>query len=147
MEASLTTTYLLAGELVPEDRTTVGFSLLTLALNAGAAPGYGLGGQLAVHGSAARGAPLRRQLHDRRRHGLEEDHRVPGAQRRRTTYNRYGKVAPEDLGPAAAQLDDYFERTRPGSKPAAKLGQNWGQRDRVQAAPTCPQRDKSAPSP
>jgi integrase len=30
----------------------------------------------------------------------------------RTTYNRYGKVVPEDLGPAAAQLDEYFERTR-----------------------------------
>jgi Phage integrase family len=30
----------------------------------------------------------------------------------RTTYNRYGKVVPEDLGPAAAELDDYFERTR-----------------------------------
>lgn len=29
----------------------------------------------------------------------------------RTTYNRYGKVVPEDLGPAAAQLDDYFART------------------------------------
>jgi hypothetical protein len=30
----------------------------------------------------------------------------------RTTYNRNGKVVPEDLEPAAAQLDDYFERTR-----------------------------------
>ena len=37
MGATLTTAYLLAGELVPEDRTTVGFALLTLALNAGAA--------------------------------------------------------------------------------------------------------------
>jgi MFS family permease len=55
MGATLTTTYLLAGELVPEDRTTVGFALLTLALNAGAAAGYALGGQLAAHGSAADG--------------------------------------------------------------------------------------------
>jgi integrase len=30
----------------------------------------------------------------------------------RTTYNRYGKVVPEDLGPAAAPLDHYFERAR-----------------------------------
>jgi MFS family permease len=55
MGASLTTAYLLAGELVPEDRTTVGFALLTLALNAGAAAGYALGGQLAADGSAAGG--------------------------------------------------------------------------------------------
>ena len=55
MGATLTTAYLLAGDLVPEDRTTVGFSLLTLALNAGAAAGYAGGGQLAAHGSAADG--------------------------------------------------------------------------------------------
>ncbi len=55
MGATLTTAYLLAGDLVPEDRTTVGFSLLTLALNAGAAAGYALGGQIAAHGSAADG--------------------------------------------------------------------------------------------
>jgi integrase len=30
----------------------------------------------------------------------------------RTTYNRYGKVVPDDLAPAAAQLDEYFERSR-----------------------------------
>lgn len=30
----------------------------------------------------------------------------------RTTYNRYGKVVPEDLAPAAAQLEDYFDRGR-----------------------------------
>ena len=34
MGATLTSAYLLAGDLVPENRTTVGFSLLTLALNA-----------------------------------------------------------------------------------------------------------------
>ena len=55
MGATLTTAYLLAGDLVPEDRTTVGFSLLTLALNAGAAAGYAVGGQLAAHGSVADG--------------------------------------------------------------------------------------------
>jgi len=58
MGATLTTAYLLAGDLVPEDRTTVGFSLLTLALNAGAAAGYALGAQIAVHGSAAEGFVL-----------------------------------------------------------------------------------------
>lgn len=30
----------------------------------------------------------------------------------RTTYNRYGKVVPEDLAPAAAQLEEYFDRGR-----------------------------------
>lgn len=30
----------------------------------------------------------------------------------RTTYNRYGKVVPGDLAPAAAQLDEYFDRGR-----------------------------------
>ena len=55
MGATLTTAYLLAGELVPEDRATVGFALLTLALNAGAAAGYAFGGQLAAHGSAPDG--------------------------------------------------------------------------------------------
>jgi MFS family permease len=55
MGATLTTAYLLAGDLVPENRTTVGFSLLTLALNAGAAAGYALGAQIAAHGSAADG--------------------------------------------------------------------------------------------
>jgi MFS family permease len=52
---TLTTAYLLAGDLVPDDRASVGFALLTLALNAGAAAGYALGGQLAAHGSAANG--------------------------------------------------------------------------------------------
>jgi MFS family permease len=55
MGATLTTAYLLGGELVPEDRTTVGFSLLTLALNTGAAAGYTLGAQIAAHGSATEG--------------------------------------------------------------------------------------------
>jgi hypothetical protein len=55
MGATLTTAYLLASDFVPEDHTTVGFSLLTLALNAGAAAGYALGGQLAAHGSPADG--------------------------------------------------------------------------------------------
>jgi integrase len=44
----------------------------------------------------------------------------------RTTYNRYGKVVPEDLGPAAAQLDNYFERTRArlenGPEAGGKIG-------------------------
>lgn len=32
----------------------------------------------------------------------------------RTTFNRYGKVVPEDLAPAAAKLDSYFARHAPG---------------------------------
>ncbi len=55
MAATLTTAYLLAGDLIPEDRTAVGFSLLTLALNAGAAAGYALGAQIAAHGSGGKG--------------------------------------------------------------------------------------------
>ena len=58
MGATLSTAYLLAGDLVPADRMTVGFSLLTLALDAGAAVGYAVGGQLAAHGSAADGFRL-----------------------------------------------------------------------------------------
>ena len=46
----------------------------------------------------------------------------------RTTYNRYGKVVPEDLGPAAAQLDDYFERTRARPKPSREAGGETGGR-------------------
>jgi hypothetical protein len=49
MGATLTTAYLLAGDLVPGNRTTLGFSLLTLALNAGASAGYALGAQIAAH--------------------------------------------------------------------------------------------------
>lgn len=52
MGATLITAYLVAGDLIPEDRTTVGFSLLTLTLNAGGAAGYALGAQLATHGGA-----------------------------------------------------------------------------------------------
>jgi MFS family permease len=52
MGATLTTAYLLAGDLVPESRTTVGFSLLGLALNGGAAAGYAISAQIAAHGSA-----------------------------------------------------------------------------------------------
>lgn len=55
MGATLTTAYLLADDLVPADHTAVGFSLLTLALNAGAAAGYALAGQLTAHQSAADG--------------------------------------------------------------------------------------------
>ena len=56
--ATLTTGYLLAGDLIPENRTPIGFPLLILALNAGAPAGYALGGQLTAHGSAAEGFPL-----------------------------------------------------------------------------------------
>jgi hypothetical protein len=55
MGVALTTAYLLAHDVVPQGSTTVAFSLLTLALNAGAATGFALGGQLAAHGSAANG--------------------------------------------------------------------------------------------
>ena len=44
----------------------------------------------------------------------------------RTTYNRYGKVVPEDLGPAAAQLDDYFERTRARLETSREAGGKTG---------------------
>jgi integrase len=44
----------------------------------------------------------------------------------RTTYNRYGKVVPEDLGPAAAQLDEYFERTRARLETAPGAGGKTG---------------------
>ena len=44
----------------------------------------------------------------------------------RTTYNRYGKVVPEDLGPAAAQLDDYFERTRARLETGREAGGKTG---------------------
>ncbi|MGN6870010.1 MAG: tyrosine-type recombinase/integrase [Solirubrobacteraceae bacterium] len=57
----------------------------------------------------------------------------------RTTYNRYGKVVPEDLGPAAAQLDDYFARTRARLETGPQTGGTM-------TGPTCPQRAKSAPN-
>jgi integrase len=44
----------------------------------------------------------------------------------RTTYNRNGKVVPEDLGPAAAQLDEYFERTRARLETAPGAGGKTG---------------------
>jgi MFS family permease len=53
--ATLTSAYLLAGELLPEDRATVGFSLVTLALTTGAAAGYAIGAQVASHASARHG--------------------------------------------------------------------------------------------
>jgi hypothetical protein len=40
----------------------------------------------------------------------------------RTTYNRYGKVLPEDLAPAAAQLEEYFDRGRARLHLALRLG-------------------------
>jgi MFS family permease len=55
MGATLATAYLLAGELLPAGRTTVGFSIFNLALNAGGAAGYGVAGQLAAHHSATEG--------------------------------------------------------------------------------------------
>lgn len=55
MGATLTTAYLLADDLVPADRRAAGFSLLTLALNAGAAAGYALAAQLTAHLSATGG--------------------------------------------------------------------------------------------
>ena len=53
--ATLTTAYLLAGDIVPEERTTVGFSLISLTLNGGAAAGYAVAAQIAAHGSASSG--------------------------------------------------------------------------------------------
>lgn len=55
MAATLTTAYLLVGDFIPEDRMTVGLSLITLALNVGGAAGYAFGAQIAAHGSATDG--------------------------------------------------------------------------------------------
>jgi hypothetical protein len=44
----------------------------------------------------------------------------------RTTYNRYGKVVPEDLAPAAAQLEEYFDRGRARLKSRLQAGSNPG---------------------
>ena len=65
----------------------------------------------------------------------------------RTTYNRDGKLVPEDLAPGAAQLEEYFDRGPraariPRREWGQRWGQFWGQRDRFQAAPTGPQRVK-----
>ena len=43
-----------------------------------------------------------------------------------TTYNRYGKVVPEDPGPAAAQLDDYFDRSRARLETSREAGGKTG---------------------
>jgi hypothetical protein len=59
----------------------------------------------------------------------------------RTTYNRYGKVVPEDLAPAAAQLEEYFDRGREARISPSGWEQTWWrQRDGRQAVPTSPQR-------
>ena len=54
----------------------------------------------------------------------------------RTTYNRYGKVVPEDLAPAAAQLEEYFDRGRARleSRPQCWEQDWWWHRDGRQAA-------------
>jgi integrase len=44
----------------------------------------------------------------------------------RTTYNRYGKVVPEDLAPAAAQLEEYFERGRARLESRPRSGTETG---------------------
>ena len=44
----------------------------------------------------------------------------------RTTYNRYGKVVPEDPSPAAAQLDEYLDRGRALLKSRPKTGAKLG---------------------
>ncbi len=60
----------------------------------------------------------------------------------RTTYNRYGKVVPEDLAPAAAQLEEYFDRGRARlqSRPQAGEQDWWWQCDGSQGADPSPQR-------
>ena len=59
----------------------------------------------------------------------------------RTTYSRYGKVVPEDLAPAAAQLEEYFDLERARLESRAQAGARLvGQRDGGQAAPTSPER-------
>ena len=44
----------------------------------------------------------------------------------RTTYNRYGKVVPEDLAPAAAQLDEYLDPGRALLKSRPQTGGKTG---------------------
>ena len=44
----------------------------------------------------------------------------------RTTYNRYGKVVPEDLAPAAAQLEEYFDRGRARLESRPQAGSKTG---------------------
>jgi MFS family permease len=58
LAATLTTAYLLAGELAPSGRGTEAFALLSLALNGGAAVGGALGGLLVAAGSARPGFVL-----------------------------------------------------------------------------------------
>ena len=75
----------------------------------------------------ARGAALCRQLHDRRRHGLEEDHRVPGAQRRAHHVQpiRQGRPGGSGAGRGAARR---LLRAHPGQarNQPRSWGQNWG---------------------
>jgi integrase len=44
----------------------------------------------------------------------------------RTTYNRYGKVVPEDVPQAAVQLDEYFDRGRARLESRPEAGGNIG---------------------
>jgi len=58
----------------------------------------------------------------------------------RTTYNRYGKVVPEDRAPAAAQLEEYFDRGRARlqSRPQAESKTGWGSVTDVKPPPRAP---------
>jgi len=58
----------------------------------------------------------------------------------RTTYNRYGKVVPEDLAPAAAQLEEYFDRGRARleSRPQAGSKSGGGSLTGVKTPPRAP---------
>jgi hypothetical protein len=59
----------------------------------------------------------------------------------RTTYNRYGKVVPQDLGPAAAQLDEYFRRARARLETSRDAGSKTGGTvTGFRLPPACPQR-------
>jgi hypothetical protein len=62
----------------------------------------------------------------------------------RTTYNRYGEVVPENLAPAAAQLDESLDTV---AGRCSNLASSWGQRDRFQAAPPAPKRVKQSRNP
>jgi hypothetical protein len=53
----------------------------------------------------------------------------------RTTYNRYGKVVPDDLAPAAAQLEEYFDRGRARLQPRPRDRSETGAGSVTEAKP------------
>src|SRR5689334_8204421 len=64
----------------------------------------------------------------------------------RTTYNRYGKVVPQDLGPAVAQLDEYFRRARARLETSRDAGSKTGGTVTDSGCPRMPPAGKSDPN-